>query len=140
MSRIAEYHGRRWRRFYPQSRVFRGPMPALALINVAFAMALFMTVDSAFVLKPADLGSKSIAFGGRREIGFDGFPEFSRRYRVSCDDEGAIRRTLNGSVLKYFEGIPASLTLEGRGGTMLMYFESRLATPEEMQSFMEGFV
>ncbi len=52
MSEAIEYQGRHWRRFYPKSRAFRGPMPVLALINVALAMALFMTVDSSFVLKP----------------------------------------------------------------------------------------
>jgi biopolymer transport protein ExbD len=52
MSIVFDYSGRRWRRFYPRSRLFRNPMPVAAFLNVAFVLVLFMVVDSAFVLKP----------------------------------------------------------------------------------------
>ena len=52
MAQEIEYYLRRWRRFMPRSRTFRGPMPVVPLINVGFLIILFNMLGSAFVLKP----------------------------------------------------------------------------------------
>lgn len=44
--------GLRWRRLQPKYRLSRGPMPVVALVNVALLIMLFMIWGSEIVLRP----------------------------------------------------------------------------------------
>jgi biopolymer transport protein ExbD len=44
--------GLRWRRFRPQHRLGRGPVPVLALVNLALLLILFLVWGSKIVLRP----------------------------------------------------------------------------------------
>jgi len=52
MRQPIEQIGRKWQRFRPKRRVFHSPVSVVPLINVALVIALFMVLDSAFVLQP----------------------------------------------------------------------------------------
>jgi len=47
--------GLRWRRFLPKYRLFHGPVPVLALVNVVLLLLLFIVWDSRIVLQPGVL-------------------------------------------------------------------------------------
>ena len=68
MTQGVDQSSRRWCGFSPQSRLFRGPMPVVPFVNVALLIVLFMTLDSAFVLRPGvvvELPEAEFASGSR---------------------------------------------------------------------------
>ena len=44
--------GLRWRRFHPKYRLYHGPIPVMALVNVALLLMLFLVWGSNIVIQP----------------------------------------------------------------------------------------
>jgi hypothetical protein len=74
---------------------------------------------TAFSLRPEHFLDKMLSAFGFQDIDFGQRPEFSRRYRLRGQDEGAIRQTFNDRVLAFFETYPNTCVDAGRNQVIL---------------------
>lgn len=93
----------------------------------------------AFSLQPERLWHKLEEWLGRKDIGFDSHPDFSKKYLLRGADEIAIRRLFNTRALEFFEGHPG-ICVEGDGNMLIFYRGASLVKPDAIRPFIdEGF-
>lgn len=108
----------------------------------------------AFSLRPEHIFDKLGNVFGYEDINFDEFPEFSRRYRLQSNQEGAVRSLFQPDLIKFYE--KHKICTEARGSYVLIFpagdsrnhsqrvrmegtrtfTESRLLPPEEIRSYL----
>jgi hypothetical protein len=92
-----------------------------------------------FYLKPENLLHTIGSWLGKNDIDFDDFPDFSKSYYLTGEDEYLIRRTFTEQVIKFFEKNPG-WSVEGLNYFMIFYQERKRITPEQMRFFKDkGF-
>lgn len=92
-----------------------------------------------FYLKPENLLHTIGAWLGKNDIDFDDFPDFSKSYHLTGEDEYLIRSTFTDQVIQYFERNPG-WSVEGLNYFMIFYQERKRIAPEQMRFFKDkGF-
>lgn len=74
---------------------------------------------------------------GWKDIDFDSFPEFSRRYRLKGDDETAIRSVFTPGVIGFFETQEPKWTIEAWGDWLIVHKPGSRPKPEELREFLD---
>jgi hypothetical protein len=88
-----------------------------------------------FALRPENVLHKIGAAFGYRDIDFESFPEFSKRYLLRGEDEMAIRDFFNAGVISFFER-EGRLCMEGGDGNILLYPARGQLKPENIRPFL----
>jgi len=88
-----------------------------------------------FSLRPESFMHKIFTAFGYQDIDFGQRPEFSRAYILRGQDEAAIRRTFNDSMLSFYENYQGTCT--DAGGNQLLVFRSGYRfEPHEIQGYV----
>jgi len=103
-------------------RVFRQTVAVIA--NKQFELP-------AFVLAPEKFFSRLF---GAKDIELDANPTFNRMFKLQGDNEAAVRAVFTPTVIAELERHP-DITLEGRGGNLLLFRAGRRAKPENYPQF-----
>ena len=63
-----------------------------------------------------------------QDVNFDSHPDFSRRFKLQCEDERPVRTLFQPALLHSFEtlGDEFGYTVEGRGECVVVYKHGRL--------------
>jgi hypothetical protein len=85
----------------------------------------------AFVLAPEKFFSRLF---GAKDIDFDANPTFNRMFKLQGDNEAAVRAMFTPTVIEELERHP-DITLEGRGGNLLVFRAGKRAKPEDYPQF-----
>lgn len=88
-----------------------------------------------FSLRPENFMHKIFTAFGYQDIDFGQRPEFSKRYILRGQDEGAIRRTFNDSLLSFYENYQGTCTDAG-GNQLLMFRSGYRFEPHEIQGYV----
>jgi hypothetical protein len=91
----------------------------------------------AFILRPENVFHKIGQSFGYRDIDFEPFPEFSRRYLLRGEDEAAIRKLFNQELIARFEAEKA-LIVEGKGPLLICYRSSKRVRPDDLWTMYES--
>ncbi|NND34370.1 MAG: hypothetical protein HKN76_17430 [Saprospiraceae bacterium] len=92
-----------------------------------------------FCLKPENLLHTIGAWLGKNDIDFESFPEFSKSYHLTGEDEYIIRQTFSDDVLQYFTQ-HSGWSVEGLNYFLIFYKSKKRQAPEVMQPFIQqGF-
>lgn len=76
----------------------------------------------AFSLHPADAVLRFLhRFGTRRDIDFDEFPEFSRRYELTAQQENAVRDLFASQAIDILMQLPARYVVEAAADDVIVY-------------------
>ena len=70
------------------------------------------------------------------DIDFEGFPEFSKKYKLMGIDEPSIRKFFNREILSYFES-NRIYNVESLGTELIVYNPTRLFSVEEIKQALE---
>jgi len=89
-----------------------------------------------FALRPEHVWHKIGAVLGYKDIDFENFPEFSKKFLLRGDDEMEIRRLFGARLLAFFEKNPG-LCMEGEAGSFILYRDGKQLKPEEIRPFLE---
>jgi hypothetical protein len=89
-----------------------------------------------FELAPEGFFDRLASSLGGQDIDLDEDPEFSRRYRLRGDDEGAVRRVF-GPALRQQLLLDDGGSLEGEGEWLLLYRRAKRVKPAEISAFVE---
>jgi hypothetical protein len=89
-----------------------------------------------FALRPEHVWHKIGAALGYKDIDFENFPEFSKRYLLRGDDEMGIRDLFGARLISFFEKNPG-LCLEGEAGSLILYRDGKRLKPEEIRPFVQ---
>jgi hypothetical protein len=88
-----------------------------------------------FSLYPEDrVGFIGSAFG-YNDVNFESHPYFSKRYRLSTNNEGAIRQVFNPQILSNLELLP-TINIDGGGQYLFIYELKKISPPEQFDSFI----
>jgi hypothetical protein len=92
-----------------------------------------------FLLRPENLLDKIGSALGHKDIDFETYPEFSKRYYLRSTNEEGVRKLFSERVVKYFEEKPG-LSAEGDGTKLIKYRVSKFIPAENLQTFLqEGY-
>ena len=61
--------------------------------------------NPAFILRPQGLFDKLAEKFGKKDIDFELYPEFSKKYHLTGNDENAIRSVFNSSLIDFFQNV-----------------------------------
>ena len=89
-----------------------------------------------FQLTPESVFLKIGASFGMQDIDFDSSPTFSESYRLTGDDEAAVRRLFRSDVLSFF-ATETSWSIEGSGEWVVVYRRRDLVNPDQLAEFAE---
>lgn len=89
-----------------------------------------------FYLRPEHIFHKIGSAFGYKDIDFESFPEFSKRYFLRGKDEEQIRAVFSGSVISFFEN-NEGLSCEGAGNQLILYKAGKTIKPDELPVFIE---
>ena len=89
-----------------------------------------------FALRPENVFHKIGAVLGYKDIDFESFPEFSKRYLLRGEDEMAIRSLFGARLIAFFEQ-HLGLCMEGEAGNLILYRDGKRLKPEEIRPFIE---
>ncbi len=89
-----------------------------------------------FSLRPENIFHKIGGAFGYKDIDFDDYEIFSKKFLLRGSDELAIRDIFNGSVLTYYEG-NEGLCTEGNSDTLIIYRASKKVSPEDIKPFYD---
>jgi len=92
-----------------------------------------------FTLKTRGIFQKVAEALGRKGIEFENRPVFSQRYVLKGNDEAAIRRTFNDSVLSFFEQ-QGNLSCEAIEDQLLVYRHNRRVHLDALREFQNNAV
>ena len=90
----------------------------------------------AFVLAPQKFFSWLAQRFGAHDINFDGFPRFNGTFKLQGDDEAAVRALFTPAVIRELER-HRGITLEGRGGNLLIFRLRKRVRPKNFPQFHE---
>jgi tetratricopeptide (TPR) repeat protein len=88
-----------------------------------------------FDLRPEGLLSKIAQSFGYRDIDFEGWPEFSRRYQLRSEDEAGVRRLFTTELLQHCEK-NRGLWVSGGGDLLFIHRERQRVKPENITAFV----
>lgn len=88
----------------------------------------------AFVLAPEGFFSRVAQDLGAKDIDFDAYPKFNGMFKLRGDDEAAVRALFTPAVIEELERHPG-ITLEGRGGYVLVFRAKKRIKPENFPQF-----
>jgi hypothetical protein len=89
-----------------------------------------------FSLRPEHAFDKIGDRIGYKDIDFESFPEFSKRYFLRGTDEMGIRDLFGARLIQFFETNPG-LCMEGESGTLILHRSRGHLKPEEIRGFVE---
>lgn len=89
----------------------------------------------AFTAAPEDLGDWFAELFGGQDIDFPGDPVFSKAYRLTGDDEAAVRDFFSVGGTQYLAARPG-WTVHAQGDWLLAYRARRRASPKTLQAFL----
>ncbi|MCB9080869.1 MAG: hypothetical protein H6555_04060 [Lewinellaceae bacterium] len=89
-----------------------------------------------FWMRPEHLFHRIGEWFGRRDIDFEEYPEFSRRYFLTSPDEDYLRASLGDAFLRFFS-VEKKWILEGVGYFLIFYQHNNLFEPLQMRQFYE---
>lgn len=89
-----------------------------------------------FNLHPRNLFHKIARIFGKKDINFETYRQFSKLYRLTGDDEAAIRRIFSDSVISNFENNPG-FNVEANGHKIMFYRSAKLVQPAQIQDFLQ---
>jgi hypothetical protein len=96
----------------------------------------------AFILRPRGLLDKLAKKLGKQDIGFDYYPDFSKMYHITGDDETAIRSLFNSSLIDFFQNNTSVKErsrwyVESNGNRVVIYRRGkRCKNLDELQAFL----
>ena len=114
-------HGKQKRTYHQTVTTFQLPtprFPAFELVRENF----FHKIGQAF---------------GYKDIDFDDFPEFSKRYLLRGSDETAIREFFTPDTLTFFEQLNEKWTIHADGQWLIVYQPSKRIKPANLAAFLE---
>ena len=89
----------------------------------------------AFDLRPETAGMKIASALGKQDIDISDAPAFSRMFRLTGDDEGAVRRLFTRELVQYCETV-STLRNSGSGDSLLFFREHQRAKPDQLAPFV----
>jgi hypothetical protein len=87
-----------------------------------------------FVLAPENFFARIAQRFGVQDIDFADYPRFSGTFKLQGDDEAAVRALFTPAVIEELELHP-DITLEGRGGNLLIFRFKKRVKPEDFPGF-----
>jgi len=90
-----------------------------------------------FDLRPENFMHKIGKLFGYQDINFDNHANFSSSFLLRGEDEKAIRSLFNTNLLNYLQS-KTNISIESRGGKMIIYVHGLRVKPEEMKDFYRG--
>lgn len=90
-----------------------------------------------FILRPENVFHKIGQSFGYKDIDFEPFPEFSKKYLLRGDDETAIRKFFNQEVIRWFE-VEKRGVVEGKGPFLICYRSSKRVRPDDLWTVYES--
>lgn len=79
---------------------------------------------------------KVIPFKGYKDIDFEAYPEFSKKFLLLGSDEAEIRRFFTKDIIKFFEKNQL-YRIESNGSDLLIFNKTKLARTDETVSFID---
>ena len=89
----------------------------------------------AFDLRPETAAMKIASAFGKQDIDIGDAPAFSRMFRLTGDDEGAVRRLFTAELVQFCEKHP-TLRIAGSGDSLLFFREHQRARPDQLAAFV----
>ena len=89
-----------------------------------------------FTMSPENFMHKFISALGYQDIDFGNRPEFSKRYLLRGQDEGAIRQSFTAHILSFYEA-NQGLHTEGGGSQLFIYRLSYRVPPMQAGQFLQ---
>lgn len=90
-----------------------------------------------FVLGPENVFHRLGDVMGIRDIDFDDYPEFSKRYLLKGDDEVAVRELFTPALLEHFT-THLGFSIEGLGGGLIVYRGGTRTKPEQIAAELKA--
>lgn len=87
---------------------------------------------SYFMLLPENFLHAIGNFFGYRDIDFQDYPDFSKRYLLRGEDENQIRQLFNYRVIPWYEA-RTNVSTEGSGHCLMYYYAKKRYAPEKWQ-------
>ena len=88
-----------------------------------------------FELRPESVLDRLGELFGMKDVDFDEYPEFSRRFLLRGSDEVALRALFRSEVIRFFEQ-HEGLSVEGDGQALICYRPAKLVEPRQMEGFI----
>lgn len=105
--------------------------------------ATLLTIQQAnlahFFIRPAHFFDRVAVKFGQQDIDFPDRPEFTKKYRITGEDENVIRQVFTDSLISFFES-QDKLCVETAPSQILLYISGKRKNPEELQSHLESAV
>jgi hypothetical protein len=89
-----------------------------------------------FFLRPEHLFDKMADWMGYKDIDFENYPEFSKRYLLRGENEHEIRRLFGPRLIELLEK-ESGLCMEGDAGNLILYRQRGRLKVDEMRSFLQ---
>ena len=89
-----------------------------------------------FTLDREGFLEKMYAFAGFKDIPFEDHADFSKRFYLLGDNEGAIRAFFNNDLIHFFESNPY-YHVESNGKAILIFAKERLASIKEIKALLD---
>lgn len=91
----------------------------------------------AFIIRPENIFHKIGKSFGYKDIDFEAYPEFSKKYLLRGEDEEAIRKLFNQELIIRFEA-KKGLIVEGKGPLLICYRSSKRVRPDDLWIMYES--
>ena len=89
-----------------------------------------------FALRPENIFHKIGKVFGYKDINFDHYPQFSKKYLLRGEDEQLVREMFNEDVIRHFES-NLNLCLEAGGNQLIFYRSSKRVKPQLLRTFLD---
>ena len=89
-----------------------------------------------FTLDREGFLEKVYAFAGYRDIPFEEYTDFSKRFYLLGEDEVAIKQFFNADMIRFFESNPYYHT-ESNGTNLLVFNKERIASIKEIKTLLD---
>ncbi|MFH1126794.1 MAG: hypothetical protein V1718_01655 [archaeon] len=90
-----------------------------------------------FTLGPESFFHKLGDIFGYKDINFENYPVFSKRYLLKGPDEKSVRDIFTPETLSYFESRAKPVNFEADGSRMIIYDYSKTIAPENIHAFID---
>lgn len=77
------------------------------------------------------------AYTGYQDIGFEMYPDFSKKFLISGNDEDEIRAFFTDDIIRFFENNQKIYHLESNGESLIIFDKIKLARTDETIAFIE---
>lgn len=124
-----------------QSKLFditfsEGEFIAKEVVRTTMAYVALDSEIPVFTLDREGFLEKMYALAGFRDIHFEDYPDFSKRFYLLGENEKAIKNTFNSEVIKFFESNPY-YHIESNGKGLLIFGKERLASIKEIKALLD---